>query len=595
MPPLTIRPAATCLLMAALVVSGMTSFGSSVRGASADERPGDIDAIREESRRLRSDLAREQWAALTKARPEKRANLFRAHAALLLPSTLEQIRTARAAAADSGEIRVLELLEVDLARFMMLAGVASLDDEIARQMAGLEADVEDYPRPLTLKELDRWIARDPDSLRVRMLESVRLALWRDRLDPLFEHRRTTIDSLAIALGYGGYTEFSTRLRRSDPGQIMACLMTLVRATDTMYQVLTRELTQPIGPAPARGGSRRYRLSTRDLVRLEWTEEFDRYVDSSPALARSFDSTVHSNADSGRRPLPAVHVVPPEETREGHPPIVLSLDDVRADVVAIDPPADIRILVTGLTGVAAARAALAAAGAARQRNGTAESSPEGREAGSDLLAAAAGHLYAGLVSTPEWYETHRRLDRETGRDSDITRLSDPNLARLIRWRLWCDLKWVRTELASGLLTELMQHRAGTDLWMPYIFVPVGADPREMIRQIRGFARGLELTSAEAYDAYRPGDDFLGCLDEARGVALAAAVEERLRADLGSEWFLSPNVADLPIFQTGDGWALRDEREQVRLLTGTAGELDFGALRRRYERLFDWSEQVLERAR
>lgn len=281
--------------------------------------------------------------------------------------------------------------------------------------------------------------------------------------------------------------------------------------------------------------------------------------------------------------------------EGAAPTVESMADVRAEVVAVDPPGDVRVAVTDLTGVAAARAALAAAGAARQRNCTAESSSIGRQVGSDFLASATGQLYAGLISTPEWYESRRRLAMESGQDSDIARLSDTNLARLIRWRLWCDLKWVRMELASGLLMELMQHQAGTDLWRPFVFVPAGTDGREMSRQILGFARGLELTREEAYDGFRPRPDFLGCLDEARGLAMAAVLEENFRAELGPEWFQNPILDEAPIFQTADGWVFLTEEEQVRQLTGKIGPLDFGALQRRFERLFDWSEKSLESLR
>lgn len=593
MSPVTFCTAAMGRPAVLLLLSGMILFDPFRTPARADSRgPVGIDAIREESRRLHSELAREQWDARTKGRPEKRAPLFAAHQSFLAPATLQQIQTTRAALADTAEIRALDLLELDLAGMMMQAGVAELDDDIARLMAELKADVEDYPEPLTLQELDHWIAMDPDSLRVRMLQSVRLGLWRDRLDPLFERRRTAVDSLAIAFGYAGYTEFSARLRRADPGLLLSRLFRFIRATDTMYQVLTRELTRPAGSSQPAGRGPALPPSTRDFARAEWTPEFDRYVDSSLDLVRSATGKVR--ADAGP-PLPVVQAVMPSRTSEGGPPMVTSMADVRADVVAVDPPGDIRVAVTDLTGVAAARAALAAAGAARQRNGTAELLPEGRMVGSDFFAATAGHLYAGLVSNPEWYESRRQKDREAGLDSDIARLSDINLARLVRWRLWCDLKWIRLELASGLLTELFRHRAGTDLWMPFVFAPAGTEEREMIRQIRGFACGLPMAPEETHDALRPRPDFLGCLDDARGLAMAATLEEHLREELGPGWFQSPAAEVAPIFRAGDGWAFVGEAEQVRRLTGKEGELDFGALQRRFERLFDWSEQAVERLR
>lgn len=594
MSPVTARKMARCLAAALLLLSGMTLFEPSTTPAAAAKPPAGIDGIEEESQRLRSELARERWEALTKGRPEKRAPIFRSYESLLAAPSLETIRIGRAALVDSVSIRSLELTELDLAGLMMQSGVASLDDEIANQMAGLSGEVEDYPEPLTLRELDHWIHVDPDSLRVRMLQSIRLGLWRDRLDPLLERRRTTVDSLAIAFGYEGYTEFSARLRRADPGQVLKSLFGVVRATDTMYQLLTLELTRPAGANKPTARSRGFRPSARDYARVEWTQEFDRYVGSSMDVVRSVIGKDPAGADP-ERPVPVVQSVRPSMAHEGASPTVESRADVRAEVVAVDPPGDVRVAVTDLTGVAAARAALAAAGAARQRNGTAESSSIGRQVGSDFLASATGQLYAGLISTPEWYESRRRLALESGQDSDIARLSDTNLAQLIRWRLWCDLKWVRMELASGLLMELMQHQAGTDLWRPFVFVPAGTDGREMSRQILGFARGLELTPEEAYDGLRPRPDFLRCLDEARGLAMAAVLEENFRAELGPEWFQNPILDEAPIFQTADGWVFLTEEEQVRQLTGKIGPLDFGALQRRFERLFDWSEKSLESLR
>ncbi|TPW02366.1 MAG: hypothetical protein FD129_3207, partial [bacterium] len=227
--------------------------------------------------------------------------------------------------------------KADLARHAMLAGVARQDDEIARLMSRLEADVEDYPRPLTLRELDHWIALDPDSLRIRMLESVRLGLWRDRLDPLFENRRMTIDSLAIAFGYDGYAEFSARLRRGDPGLVLAQLFGLVRATDTMYQLLTRELGRPPQANPPGRRSPVPAVTTRELVRLEWTEEFDRYVDAAPALARAVLDTVWGGPYPPGCPAPVVTTVKPPLSREGLTPRILSTGEIPAEVAAIDPP------------------------------------------------------------------------------------------------------------------------------------------------------------------------------------------------------------------------------------------------------------------
>ena len=190
MSPVTLCKAAMSRPAALLLLSGMILFDPSRTPARADSRgPEGIDAIREEGRRLHSELAREQWDALTRGRPEKRAPLFAAHQSFLAPGTLQQIRATRASLADTTEIRALELLELDLAGVMMQAGVAGLDDDIARLMVELKADVEDYPGPLTLQDLDHWIAMDPDSLRVRMLQSVRLGLWRDRLDPGVRVRR----------------------------------------------------------------------------------------------------------------------------------------------------------------------------------------------------------------------------------------------------------------------------------------------------------------------------------------------------------------------------------------------------------------------
>jgi hypothetical protein len=581
------RRAHVALLFAALVLGGSASL------AAASGLPAEIAALREKARRFHRELARERWEAATVPRAERREELFSRHRDLLSAATLVRIREARAAATDSADIHVLERLELDLARWTMLAGVAGIDDAIAERLATVSADVEDYPKPLTLAELDRWILQDTDSVRVVMLESARLGLWRERIDPLLERRRTTLDSLVVALGYDGYTEFSMRLRGADPEVVLGGLFGFLRATDTMYQMLSRELALAGKSMPPQRAARAApRLSPADVRRLAWSDSWDRYVPTAPELAEEWASA--PAAVDPARPLPVVERVIPPQGLEGRQVTVDEPGDVAVTIASFDAPADIRLAVPELGGMAAARAALRGAGEARQRNGTAESSPEWRDGGPELLAMTAAELSSGLLGSPEWYEARRRDDRASGRDTDITRLSDTNLARLLRWHLWNELRRVRTEIAGDLLIELIRHRAGTDYWMPYVFAPAGGDEREIIRQIRGFARGVDYTPAESYDALASTGDFLPGLDEARALALAAAVEEHLRKTIGPEWFVDGDLRREPVFATPDGLAAGTDAGIARVLAG-ADTLDFAPLLRRCERVFDWSERLLETAR
>ncbi|HEX7878682.1 MAG TPA: hypothetical protein VF720_04700, partial [Candidatus Eisenbacteria bacterium] len=418
-------------------------------------------------------------------------------------------------------------------------------------------------------------------------------LWHDRIDPLLVRRGAAIDSLAIALGYGGYTEFAVRLRRTDPERVLPGLFGFIRATDTMYQLLGRELATPVTVVPARVAARRPpSLKSADFRHLPWSDTWDRYVDAAPVLAREWTS-LPAAVDPGR-PTPVVQAIAPHLVMEGRPAVVDDASDVQAVVVCPNPPVEVKLAVSDVTGMAAARAALAAAGEARQKNGTAESKPEWRDAGPELLPATSAELSMLLTSSPEWYEQRRRDDRASGRDTDVTRLSDLHLARLIRWQLWNDLRRIRSEIAGQLVIDLIRHRAGTDYWMPYVFAPAGVDEGELIRQIRGFARGLDLTPAESYDALANRGDFLPGLDAARAVALAAAVEEHLRERIGPEWFLDTDLRREAVFATPDGLAAGSEADIAKALAGT-DVIDFSALQRRCERLFDWSERVLEVAR
>jgi hypothetical protein len=515
-----------------------------------------LAVVREEARRLRADAARAVDSARDAGRPWSRAALFEGRGELLSASTLEFLRERRAAAADSIERRLLEILELDLARWTLEAAVAPLDERIAALGSSLTAEVEDVDNSLTLNELTARIPVESDSLRCRMLLAARAGLWGARVDPLLLRRAALQDSLARALGYPNHTGLVARsLDLTDVREVAAQLLLFTRATEPMYRLLAGEF---LGVPERRALAGRFDLSSMKVREFHRRSEFD-------VVFRGFEAELLSRAthDLGLAPF----------TPAGVPAI--SAPPGLLDLAREPSPGAVPALLAGFR----------AEGEARHRALEDEPRAEFREAGPGTIPRATGELLAGLLMTPAWLQQWRETSASAERQ-EPARWGDPSIARYVRWRIWCELDRIRVDLAATLLHDLVAHDAGDEVWGPFFLVPPATDSPARWRQLLADSRGGAVAADEAWDHALRVQNHLAAAESARALGLAATIEESLVAAHGDDWFRKPEARQ----------ALRERLHRVSAATTAddlarawgEDDLNLEPLRRRFERLLDWTD-------
>jgi hypothetical protein len=524
--------------------------------AFADAAGERLESIREGARGLRADAARAVRAAAESGTAWSRTALYAERGDLLSPSTLEFLRERQAAAADSLERRLLVTLELDLARWYLEAAVASIDDRIAGLGESLKADVEDVGNSLTLNELNGRIPVEADTVHCRMLEAARAGLWGAHIDPLLDRRIAIQDSLARALGYEHHTALASRVQGvADVREVVAQLLLFTRATEPMFRILSGEFT---GVPERRASIGRIDLTMMKVRALAARTEYD-------AMFRGFEAELLARATYD---LGLEMTTPP-------PAVGLAAPPGFADLTRETPAGLVPGLVTGWREF----------GEARHRELADEARAEFREAGDGAIPAATGELLAGLLATPAWLQQWRESSSVAGRD-EPARWGDPSIARYVRWRIWCELTRIRIDLAAGLLHDLVSHDAGEEVWGLFFLVPPDSNSAPRWRRLLEDAHGFPVTADDAWDHALRGRNHLAAAIEVRALGLAAAVEEALVLAHGEDWFRKPGARQAlreGLFRV----SAATDADAVARAFGDA-ELNLEALRRRYERLFEWTE-------
>lgn len=515
-----------------------------------------LEEVRQAAGSLRADVASARQAARDARTPWPRVRTFEGRADLLSRDTLDFLRAQRAAAPDSAERRLLEVLELDLARWSLLAAVAPLDDRLAALGTALKADVDGVDNSLTLNELHARIPAESDSLHRRMLLAARAGLWAEHADPLLAERSARLDSLARALGYPDETTLAVRaMGVGDIREVLAQLLLFTRATDHLYRILIGEFA---------GIPERRALAGRGDIALALAERHHRRTEFD-AMFLGYEAELLSRAtfDLGLQP-PVAAASPALRAPSGLPDLA---------------PEPANAVVPDLVGEWRER------GEALHRTLQDEQSAEFREAGPGTIPKAGGELLAGLLTTPAWLQQWRETSAAAGRP-EPARWGDPSIARYVRWRIWCELDRIRVDFAAALLHELVAQEAGEDYWQPFFLTSPPEDRRENWRQLLVHARGGVASAEEAWDHQLRAQRLLAGVEEVRALALAAAVDESLVLAHGENWFRVPAARQA----LREGLFLKSSAHDADAVARAFGheELSLEPLRRRLERLFEWSD-------
>ena len=183
----------------------------------------------------------------------------------------------------------------------------------------------------------------------------------------------------------------------------------------------------------------------------------------------------------------------------------------AQVVALDPPHEIRIVFRVVEGPRAVADLLGALGRAQLRAvPPPDAPPEDLWLGDAALDAACGALFSGLVLDRKWLRRCAQVDLARDDERAIA------MATLLDARV----------CAARALASLEAHRAG-----------LGARAEQVYRELHARAALTDVPSALAL---RELDPWLAAWGELRGRALASALRAFLRERLDEDWWRNPRA-------------------------------------------------------
>jgi hypothetical protein len=242
----------------------------------------DLESYSERAEQFVSELDREYHLHYSGRQAEYRVQeVYERHQELFDRPAIEALRAEARGGDGEAERRASLLLELAVGGFLGLACAAE-QAEISRREAQLELQIDAEAIPYRRAASEQ--ANEPDPERRAALDTARLELLAEHLNPLLREMLERTHALIGELGWRSYAEACAELSGIDLEKLAAQARRFVEATDPVYeQIVDPELERVLGTALA--GTRR-----PDLAR--WRRVPDLDAGFPPAgLIQSFARTM----------------------------------------------------------------------------------------------------------------------------------------------------------------------------------------------------------------------------------------------------------------------------------------------------------------
>lgn len=436
-----------------------------------------------------------------------------------------------------------------------LAGRTALEAlSRAEQAAGLSA-----PERLSLRFLRRSLAARAVGQATADLDA-RIAharLGGDPPGPLLREREAAAQRGARAIGYRDYIALSEDVREVDLSGLLADGTAYLRATEASFRRALDRVAREELSVPREG------LRASDLPRLLQgpTLLLPFPAGGEVAALRSFLAGIGLNLTTSA----GTEVVIDDEQRPNK--------RARAFTSALDGPRDVRVSVQRRGGLDGYGALFHEAGHALHF-GWSDGPRELTELGHLAPSEAFGELFRSALADADYLRRAR------------PGLSPLALAGVLRRAALAEMLQVRRTAFARIAFELRLHgRPASEVSAALALLPDAAaaegDLRELYRQLFSVASGVLFTSADAARFLTDVDDTFYAADHARAFALAALLDQELRARFGS-WTSRREVGAFlkrELFAHGRARSVAE----VAARLGHAPRLDFALAARRAERL------------
>ncbi len=425
------------------------------------------------------------WRGWTAGDPIDPAAAWKGREALLAPEALARVAEARAAAPEADR-PALDRLRAFLLGEQLARASAGPSQALAAARAAATFTWD--KRTVPLRQFIPLLAAEPEAPRRQALAAAHAAAVR-KLAPLQAARDAAVAGAGARLGYASTLDLAAALRGEEVDALAALAEATLARTDATWKALLDALARKELQTPAE------RLRERDLPRLLRTAA---PPDAFPATRLLADAEA-TLAGFGLDLTAGGHLAVDAAARPGKLPRPLA--------VPVLVPGGVRLSLTPLAGLDAARALLHELGVAQAAARTAGGPVEDRRLGSASLPEAWGSLLAGVTASPEWLANHG-LDAEAAR-------------REVRVAAARRLHAAR-QAAAQLLVEVARARE-----------PASLAARAAAIGKRALGHPLDATDPLPW-ALEP-DPLLRSADRLMAALLAAQVEAHLAAAAGGPWW------------------------------------------------------------
>jgi hypothetical protein len=462
------------------------------------------------------------WKTWTTGEPSDPAAAWAGREALASPQTLALIAEVRAETTEADRPG-LDRLRAFLLGEQLARAAAEPIRALAAARAGATFTWEKRVVPLRLAPA--LLAAEAEAPRRKALADAHAAAAA-KLRPLVAAREAALSAAAARAGLSGPLELAAVLRGEDVDAMAALAEATLARTETTWRALLEALARRELQTPPD------RLRERDLPRLLRTTALPGAFPATRLLPDAEATLQALGLDLGA----GGHLTVDAEARPVKIPRPLA--------VPVEVPGVVRLSLTPMSGLDAARALLGELGVAQAAARITAPAVEDRRLGADALTEAWRTLFASVAASPAWLAAHG-LDAEAAqREARVAAARRLHTAR---------------EAAARVLVEIARARDPSSLAARWAALA----PR---------ALGHPIDAREPPPGATDPDPTLGAVEALRAALLAAQVEAHL-STLGNPWWRSP-AAGAWLAKAWAGGARRSPTQLARSLGATG--LDPAAL-------------------
>lgn len=412
----------------------------------------------------------------------------------------------------------LEYVGIDTAHF---------GDEISNAETTTTVTLPWSAEPVAYRQLDVLMDQEKDPDRRQQIFEAQAGVWKDILNPIHERAEMRERELVRELGYNNIVEISQELRMVNLKELIDKSQKLISETDMLYKDLFREqLMEVMGITPEQ-------FHRSDTGFFASVPEFKKFFPPEITVPAFLDFLEGMGLDMSTKAGTEIKL--DDEIRDAK--------EARAACYSMTVPDDVRITVKPSGGIPDFDTFFHEGGHALHFANSTTPVWEFQQLGNNAITETYAGFFEGVWGDPEWLMHYREFVKLYNKFQEPSKrvpvMTDQDIAKLIRNRVFWDLYFVRRYNGAKLIYESILHEGDPSLWKGY-YSGQTADLQQVYKTLFSDAYGYQLTDKDALRFRTDVDSFFYAADYSRSFILSAQIDEYMRGKFGAKWFMDPRA-------------------------------------------------------